>query len=32
MINADWHHVSAVLRTSDSVTSNQPSDQARVNG
>jgi hypothetical protein len=31
MINADRHHVSGVLYTSDSVTSNQPSDRARVN-
>jgi hypothetical protein len=31
MINADRHHVSAVLYTSDSITSNQPSDRARVN-
>jgi hypothetical protein len=32
MINADRHHVSAVLYTSDSITSNRPSDRARVNG
>jgi hypothetical protein len=32
MINADRHHISVVLYTSDSITSNRPSNRARVNG